>query len=90
MYIISGYYSQYTTMITDQLTTMITDEGDAVQFLASVTTVSAFENRPLQNPSVTNLIEHALKSEIQTTAKNGAYSGKTGCSLLKQLAITMK
>lgn len=69
-------------MITDQLTTMITDEGDAVQFLASVTTASAFENRPLQNPSVEHLIEYALKSEIQTTAKNGAYSGIIGPLLI--------
>lgn len=54
---------------------MITDEGDAVQFLASTTTTAAFQNRPVQNPQVAEIIEYALKAETQTTAKNGAYSG---------------
>ena len=54
---------------------MITDEGDAVQFLASTTTVTAFHNRPVQNPRVEGLIEYTLKAEIQTTAKDGAYYG---------------
>ena len=62
---------------TIQLTAVITDEGDAVQFLASATTATAFQNRPVQNPSVEDLIEYTLQVETQATAKNGAYSGTT-------------
>lgn len=58
---------------------MITDEGDAVQFLASVTTATAFQDRPVQNPRVEDIIEYTLKAEAQTTAKNGAYSGMNNC-----------
>ena len=54
---------------------MITDEGDAVQFQARATTAAAFQNRPVQNLRVEDLIEHTLKAEVQTTAKNRAYSG---------------
>ena len=48
---------------------MITDEGDAVQFRARATTAAAFQNRPVQNLRVEDLIEYTLKAEIQTTAK---------------------
>ena len=46
-----------------------------MQFLASATTATAVDNRPVQNPSVEDLLEYTLKAEVQTTAKNGAYSG---------------
>ena len=46
-----------------------------MQFLTSATTSTAFENRPVQNPRVEDLIEYTLKAEVQATAKNGAYSG---------------
>ena len=53
---------------------MITDEGDAVQFWAKATTAAAFQNRPVQNTRVEDH-EYKLKAEVQTTAKNRAYSG---------------
>ena len=46
-----------------------------MQFLANATTSTAFENRPVQNPRVEDLIKYTLKAEVQATGKNGAYSG---------------
>ena len=72
-YYLPDYCTQYISML--QLTTLITDEGDAVQFLASARTATAVDKRPVQNPSVEDLLEYTLKTEVQTTAKNGVYYG---------------
>ena len=58
-----------------QFSSQLEDPGMAVQFLASVSTDEAFQNRPKLKPTKEELVCYTLQQEIMQTSKLNSFSG---------------
>ena len=58
----------------------IHEVGEAQQLLCSMISSDViYEQRPVNEPTVTEILEFMLQKEIQATADLGAYSGECKC-----------
>lgn len=65
-----------TAIVADsQFSSQLEDPGMAVQFLASVSTDEAFQNRPKLKPTKEELVCYTLQQEIMQTSKLNSFSG---------------
>lgn len=55
---------------------VVTEVGEAQQLLCSMISSDAlYEQRPVNEPTVAEILEFMLQKEIQATADMGSYSG---------------
>ena len=69
---------------------VITEVGEAQQFLCSmISSDTVYEQRPVNEPTVTEILEFMLQKEIQATADMGAYSGITVSTTVMDVLCVM-